>query len=87
MAGCGTFGGEVLVPSRREATQSEKGEHTDHFTVREFARYMGVSQDTIERWERSGKIPAHSVRSKHGWRLWSPDHVRDTRDKRLRGQI
>jgi predicted site-specific integrase-resolvase len=41
-------------------------------TVAELARFLGVSDRTIERWYTSGEIPAPAHVTEAGWKLWSP---------------
>jgi DNA-binding transcriptional MerR regulator len=44
----------------------------NHWTVAELARFLGVSDRTIERWYKSETIPAPAHVTEAGWKLWSP---------------
>lgn len=44
-------------------------------TIGELARRLGVSADTLKRWEENGKIPKPR-RTIGGWRIYSEDEVK-----------
>lgn len=53
-------------------------------TVHELAVQVGVSDRTVERWHRDRKIPAPAVVTEQGWKLWSPEQVRNIIQQRTR---
>ncbi len=48
----------------------------DYMTIREAANFLGVSPDTLRRWDRSGKVKAirHPV---NRYRLYHKDELRE----------
>jgi molybdopterin-binding protein len=58
------------------------GNMTDALTLGEAARAIGVSQDTLRRWDRSGKL--HTHRDTRNRRLVSADEVRRLTGRRTR---
>lgn len=73
--------------SHKAWIQEEKGEHPGYYTVQEFAKRLGVSTVTVERKIKLGKIPQATTRTTNGWRLWSPEVVREALDNKLRGRL
>lgn len=51
----------------------------DYLTVAEVAAKIGVSPDTIRRWEKAGLIKSH--RSDHNYRLFNPDEASRVKNK------
>lgn len=60
---------------RRSHMRNEKGDLKDHFTIKEVALTLGVSDQTIEHGLRLGWVPKPVARTPHGWRLWSKEQV------------
>ena len=44
------------------------------YTVKEFAKILNVSDETIRRWDRNGKLPC-SKRTEAGYRVYTEDDV------------
>jgi len=47
-------------------------------TIGEVSRRLGISPDTLKRWESDGKIPKPR-RTCGGWRTYSDDDLREIR--------
>lgn len=73
--------------TRAEWVAEEKGEFKHHVTMIEFARVLGVDENTFKRQVKSGKIPAADSRSASGWRLWSPEQVTRVLRKRAGNDV
>ena len=46
-------------------------------TVAELAKFLGVSDRTIERWYAAGKIPKPAHIDERGWKFWSHEQSRE----------
>jgi molybdopterin-binding protein len=58
------------------------GNMADNLTLGEAARAIGVSQDTLRRWDRAGKL--HTHRDQRNRRLVSPEEVQRLSRRRQR---
>lgn len=65
-----------------EQTKRGKPEGLEnHSTVHELAVMLGVSDRTIERWAKSGRLPEPAHTTDKGWKLWSPSQARAALDR------
>lgn len=64
---------------------TEKAAFPNHSTVADLSRFLGVSVQTLKRWQKSGKLMAPAERSISGWALWSPEQAREMLNRVSRG--
>ncbi len=69
----------------RKLDYAKPKEFKGYRTQAELADYLGVVPRTVRYWRVAGKIPEPYVMP-NGWAVWSPEQVREIRDKRLQEQ-
>lgn len=58
--------------------------YENHLTVSEMAKFLGLSERTIEHWYAKGKLPKPAKLGERGTKLWSPDQRNEALNVRIR---
>lgn len=59
----------------RSRRDHEKAVHSQYHTTGELAAFLGVTERTVKRWQKDGKIPEPAKRTESGWALYSHEQV------------